>query len=446
MEGYLKLKWTAKLKWTTKSAMICLLIGMVVQLSFADVSTPHSTWNFPSTTPEASGFSVPRLERMTLKIDQTLKEKKIPGAVAMIIRDGRVVYEQVFGNQRSDENKPMATDSIFRIYSMTKPIVSVAAMMQWEEGAFQLWHPVHWYLPELKDLKVAMMDETGDEILQLVPPTRPITIQDLFRHTAGFTYGIFGVKNAVRKTYLESGIEQFPFPGTNQDFLTAIAKLPLLYQPGEKWGYSHATHVLGRLVEVIDGKPLGQVLRQRILAPLGMDDTDFWVPPEKHERIVEGKGTINGALSSWLKVTEPMEFESAGGGLVSTVPDYARFCQMMLNGGVLEGKRIISPRTVELMTADHLGTNIDKGDLFFPGPGQGFGLGFQVRLSQGLAGAAGSPGQYSWSGIGGTAFWIDPQQELILIYMMQDMTNRALLRGIFQTMAYAAMTNDKPHN
>jgi CubicO group peptidase (beta-lactamase class C family) len=277
--------------------------------------------------------------------------------------------------------------------------------------------------------------------LQLVPPARPITIQDLLRHTAGFTYGIFGKKNAVRKIYLESGIEQFPYPGTNRDFVAAIAKLPLLYQPGEKWGYSHATHVLGRLLEVIDGKPLGEVLRNRILAPLGMDDTDFWVPPEKHDRIAEGKSAIDGALSSWLEVRKPMTFESAGGGLVSTVPDYARFCQMMLNGGVLDGKRIISPRTVELMTANHLDTTIDKGDLFFPGPGQGFGLGFQVRLGQGISPTAGSPGQYSWGGIGGTVFWIDPRQKLILIYMMQDMQNRALLRGMFQTMSYAAMEN-----
>jgi len=392
----------------------------------------------PSAEPAAVGLSAAGLDRLGAVLAREIEAKRLPGAVTLVARRGRIAHFASHGARDPRRGTAMTTDSIFRIYSMTKPIVSLAAMMLMEEGKLLLAEPISKYLPAFAGPKVAAetRDEpTGRVGVELVPAGREITIQDLLRHTAGFTYEFRG-DAAVQRMYREA--KTFRRDQTNEGHAATLAKLPLMYQPGSRWEYSRATDVLGRLIEVVEGTPLLQVLAARILDPLGMADTGFHAPAAKHERIAEPfeKDPETGAEVSLLNVRQPPMFESGGGGLVSTAADYARFLQMLLNGGTLEGVRLVSRKTLEFMTADHVGPIPGVDTL--AGPGYGFGLGFAVRLADGIAATPGSKGSYYWGGIAGTAFWVDPREELLAILMMQGPGQRERYRGLFRALVYGA--------
>jgi CubicO group peptidase (beta-lactamase class C family) len=315
---------------------------------------------------------------------------------------------------------------------MTKPITSVAAMMLLEEGRFLLSDPIAKYLPEFADIRVAV--EHGGQI-ERVPPERAITVQDLLRHTSGLTYEFRGA-GPVHKMYMSAKV--YRRTQSNADQAAALGRIPLLHQPGTRWEYSRSTDVVGRLIEVLSGVPLGVFFERHILAPLGMADTAFHVPPSNHPRLAQAFAVDpdSGATVQLLDVRDPPQFESGGGGLVSTAGDYARFLQMLLNGGSLDGTRYISRKTLELMTADHLGPITGAPDLLLPG--HGFGLGFAVRLYAGIAAVPGSIGQYFWGGLAGTAFWVDPAEQLFALLLIQAPGRRDYYRTLFRDLVYAA--------
>jgi CubicO group peptidase (beta-lactamase class C family) len=360
--------------------------------------------------------------------------------VVLVARNGKVAYYEALGQQDPASPRPMARDSIFRIYSMTKPLVSVATMMMVEEGKLLLEAPVSRYIPAFADVKVGVeKDDNGGKSLELVAPRRPITVQDLLRHTSGLTYGFFG-QSLVKKAYSDA-LVTLPPTVNNAEFADALAKLPLHYQPGSTWDYSYSTDVLGRVLEVVDGKNLYAVLKDRLLDPLGMKDTTFYVSePARQARIAEPMPDdrsfgVNANISDPRVVRN---LESGGGGMVSTANDYARFTQMLLNGGTLDGKRYLSPKTLDYMTSDHLGSAVAKTALYLPGPGYGFGLGFAARQAGGESAYAGAPGDYYWGGAGGTYFWVDPRNNLFAVFMMQSPKQRVPYRSILRNMVYAA--------
>jgi CubicO group peptidase (beta-lactamase class C family) len=386
-----------------------------------------------SIAPEDIGLSTAGLNRLSSVLRSEVERKRVPGAVALIARRGQIGYFESFGERDPASGAPMAKDSIFRIYSMTKPIVSVAAMMLWEEGRFLLNDPIAKYLPDLKELKVAVVQ--GAQIVERVPAERLITIQDLLRHTSGLTYEFRG-SGPVHKMYTAARI--YSRDQSNADQVAALGKLPLLNQPGTKWEYSRSTDIVGRLIEVLSGVSLGEFLQNRLLAPLGMVDTAFHVPAQHHARLAEAfaQDPDSGGTVQLVKVRDAPKFESGGGGLVSTAADYARFLQMLLNRGRLDGVRFLSRKTIELMTADHLGPITGAPDLLLPG--YGFGLGFAVRLVPGIAHVPGSVGQYFWGGLAGTTFWVDPAEELFAIMLIQAPGQRDYYRTLFRDLVYAA--------
>jgi CubicO group peptidase (beta-lactamase class C family) len=386
----------------------------------------------PQATPEDVGLSTAGLARLGRVMQAEVERGRVPGAVALVARRGQQAYFESFGQRDPASGAPMQRDTIFRIYSMTKPIVSVATMMLWEEGRFLLSDPVAKYLPELGSVKVAVA--RGAEIEQ-VEADRPMTIQDLLRHTSGLTYEFRGA-GPVHKMYMAARI--YSRDQSNADQVAALGKLPLLHQPGTKWEYSRSTDVLGRLIEVLAGESLGSYLQRRILSPLGMIDTAFHVPAASLGRLAEGfaKDPDTGAGVQLVNVKDAPKFESGGGGLVSTTADYARFLQMLLSRGKFDGARYLSRKTIELMTADHLGPITGAPDLLLPG--YGFGLGFAVRLQPGISHVPGSVGQYFWGGLAGTTFWVDPAEELFAIMMIQAPGQRDYFRTLFRDLVYAA--------
>lgn len=384
--------------------------------------------------PESGGFSRAGLGRLTAALNEQIAKKRLPGAVAMLVRHGKLAYFEALGLRDPASADAMRPDAIFRIYSMTKPVVSVAAMMLFDEGRFFLSDPVAKYLPEFKDTPVGVVREDGQ--IEHVPALRAMTVQDLLRHTAGLTYEILG-EAPIRKLYVRAKIYRRDW--TNEEFSKALATLPLMHQPASVWDYSRATDVLGRLVEVVAGQSLRDFFQQRIFAPLGMVDTGFHVPPSKHHRLAEpfAKDPDTGADVTVLDVREPVAMDMGGGGLVSTAADYARFCQLMLNGGVLDGQRLLSRKTVELMTSDHLGGIPSACDLL--PPGHGFGLGFAVRLHAGIAPVAGSAGMYFWGGMAGTTFFVDPREDMVAVMMVQAPEQGDEMRTLFRNLVYAAI-------
>ena len=394
-----------------------------------------SSLPLPPAAPEEIGLSAARLARLGAVMRSEIDRGRVPGAVALVARRGRIGYFESFGKRDPVGGSPMARDSIFRIYSMTKPITSVAAMMLWEQGRFMLNDPVGKYLPELTDLKVAVTE--GGQ-LQLVPAACPMTIQDLLRHTSGLTYEFRGV-GAVQKMYTVAKLASRSQTSAGQ--VASLGKLPLMHQPGTRWEYSRSTDVLGRLVEVLADTTLGEYFERHILGPLGMTDTAFHIPSQAHDRLAEAfaKDPETGAGVQLLEVRNPPSFESGGGGLVSTASDYACFLQMMLNNGEFAGVRFLSRKTVEYMTADHLGAITGAPDLLLPG--YGFGLGFAVRLHAGIAQTPGSVGQYFWGGLAGTTFWVDPKEQLFAIMLIQAPGQREYYRMLFRDMVYAAIAD-----
>jgi CubicO group peptidase (beta-lactamase class C family) len=388
----------------------------------------------PAGDPQKLGFSLQGLRRLDAVIGEAIAHRRFPGAVSLIARNGEVAWFGSQGKLTPHGDTPMPADAIFRIYSMTKPIVSVAIMMLAEEGKLLLADPIHKYMPEFAGLKVGV-EEAGR--LELVEPRRPIAIQDLLRHTSGFTYD-FVATGPLQKLYLDANLRRRN--RTNEEFCQALAQLPLYRHPGTTWDYSVSTDVLGRLIEVLSGKSLREVLHEEILSPLGMIDTDFFVPPEKQSRIAEPFATDpeTGEAANLLDPRKNPEFQSGGGGLMSTAQDYARFLQMLLNGGTLGSVRILGRKSIELMTADHLPPGTPVNSDILP-PGYGFGLGFAVRTAAGLASGPGSAGQYFWGGIAGTTFFIDPRENLFALSLIQAPAQREYYRMLFRNLVYAAL-------
>ena len=438
-----------------------LLIGLAVMLVMAPVSAKEMS----STKPERQGFSSERLAKLTQLMNAKVEDGTMVGGMGMIARNGKIIYSQTYGQADREAGKVMTDDAIYRIYSMSKPITGVALMMLYEEGKFRLNDPIAMYIPEMANLPVALStggtgvvsDGTtsiaigsGDESLvgQTRKAKRQPTIRDLMTHTAGLTYGIFGnteVDQAYRKAGLLGDMDL-------KEFVTVLGKLPLQYDPGSQWHYSVSVDVQGYLVEVLSGMKFSEFLEQRIFAPLDMQDTAFKVNEGNKDRLaqlykpdgVTADNYFSPATGSGLEIADAFisagyiyggKFESGGGGLVATARDYLRFSQMMLNGGELDGVRILSPKTVDLMTTNHIG---DLG-LGYGSKGIGFGLDFAVVLNPGEVGEVSSAGEYNWGGAAGTRFWIDPQEQLIGLFMVQSIPHRTRLADDFKVMTYQAL-------
>jgi CubicO group peptidase (beta-lactamase class C family) len=382
------------------------------------------------------GLCPDRMRRLVGVLQADVERGRLPGAVVVLARHGRIALMEGIGRLDPARDAPMARDAVFRIYSMTKPIVSVAVMMLIEQGRLKLADAVHQHLPEFAQQRLAVHTANG---VELRPVVRAATVQDLLRHTAGLTYEFLG-DSSVQRQYREENMGSRE--RSNAEFSRALAALPLMFEPGSEWAYSRATDVLGRLVEVVTGQPLGEHLQRAILAPLGMNDTAFTVPEADHARIAEpfAHDPDGGIPMRLIDPRETPTLQSGGGGLMSTGADYARFLQFMLNKGTLGGLRLLGPRTVDFMTADHLGS-IPSNDLSLLPPGHGFGLGFAVRTAAGVAPMPGSVGTYHWSGIGGTSFFVDPAEQLFGIFLAQAPNQREHYRALFRTLAYAALVD-----
>ena len=401
------------------------LTGLVLALL---VVTPAIAADLPTAKPEQVGLSSERLDRITQVLRADVERGRIPGAVVLVVRKGRVAYLQPVGFRDRASGAPMTADAIFRIASMTKPMVTVAALSLYEDGRLLLSDPVSKYIPAFKDQKVG---------LERAAAEREMTIQDLMRHTSGLTYGNRG-STEIHTMYPQSSNEA-SLTLTMDEFIERLSKAPLLYQPGTRWEYSLSTDVLGRVVEIVAGKPLGEVLAERVYRPLGMTDTTFLVPADKRTRIAQPLSTHpdTGADYKVADPTVPRKFDCGGGCAVSTASDYARFAQMLLNRGSLDGARVLSSRMVDFMTADHLGT-ISRGT-FSALPGYTWGLGVAVRQDRGLAPMPGSPGDFFWPGAFATYWWADPNEQMVVVFMTQSPLGRHyqhLVRGlVYQAIA-----------
>jgi CubicO group peptidase (beta-lactamase class C family) len=396
-----------------------------------------------------SHFHPTILERIGETLDGDVAAGKIPGAVVLVSRAGHLAYERVSGYRDRPSRAKVELDTIFRAASMTKPIVSVAALMLMEEGRLALWDPVSTYLPEFANLKVGVerTDEAGKRILELEPCAKPMTIQDLLRHTSGLTYAPFGATH-VHAQYRAAGVGNLA--ETNETLVTKLAALPLLYQPGTTFEYGMSTDVLGRAVEAISGQTLDVFLEERILRPLGMVDTTFRLPPEKRDRFAQPLLIPGGANPLDIVYDldgPPPRYLAGGAGLLTTAHDYLRFASMLLGRGTFDGVRLLSRKTVALMTSDHLPPGCAYGPFTrhlgitapLPEYGQGFGLGVNVRTHAGCNPNAGSIGDFSWSGLSGTYFWIDPSEELIVVLMLQAPELRVHYRALLRDLTYAAL-------
>jgi CubicO group peptidase (beta-lactamase class C family) len=408
--------------------------GIMTALSAAKHTAAPQTPPLPDAKPESLGLSSIRLQRMSDAFKRDIDKGTTPGVTVMVARRGKIGWFEALGKQDPATAAPMARDTIFRIFSMTKPIVSVGIMMLLEEGHFLLNDPVAKFIPEFSDQKVGV-ENNGQ--LELVPLQRPITIQDLLRHTSGITYDHTG-NSLVQQLYGQSRLRSRKI--SNAEHAALVASLPLLCQPGAEWNYSRSTDILGRIIEVVCGKSLSAFLTERILAPLQMAETAFHTASENAGRLAEpfAADPWSGEKVQLFNMLEKPVMESGGGGLVSTTMDYARFCQMLLNGGALDGNRIIGRKTLQLMASDHLGPKVRLETPMMPA-GHSFGLGFAVRTAQGLAPFAGSVGQFYWSGMAGTFFWIDPKEELFAVLMAQGPGQREYFRTLFRSMVYAAV-------
>ena len=391
--------------------------------------------------PEALGFSAERLIRINSLMERYVDSGKLAGIETCVVRHDQVVHRETFGYQNLETKTPMSGDSIFRIYSMTKPIASVALMMLFEEARFNLTDLVSKFIPAFKDVKVWGADGA------LVAPVRPMTVQDLLRHTAGLSYGGYAdSQSPVDKLYDEADL--FNPKITIKEFSERVANLPLIFHPGEKWHYSVATDIVGYLVEVLADRPLGDFIQEKIIGPLGLVDTAFHIDPSKLDRFCTLYGKTADSDFGVLDLPESSEFlppvtlHSGGSGLVSTTADYLKFAQCILNKGELNGVRLLGPRTVALMTCNHLPAGLTP--IAFEGSdpmlGMGFGLGFGVMLDAAQSGVMGSVGDHSWGGYAETFFWIDPREDMIAIMMSQYLPSQTYpIRKEFRTTVYQAL-------
>jgi CubicO group peptidase (beta-lactamase class C family) len=381
---------------------------------------PALAEEFPKSTPDKLGFSTERLQRIKVLLNADVEKGRLPGAVVAVARKGRVAYFETVGYRDAGKMLPMKGDEIFSIASMTKPIVSIAIMMLIEEGRLFLSDPIGKYLPQLADMKVGVVktDAQGKATVETVAARRQPTIQDLLRHTSGITYGGRGTTPVHKMWPAASSVAAVTYTGP--EFLEVLSKAPLLYHPGTVWDYSLSVDVLGLIVEAISGKTLGAFLQERVLGPLGMVDTSFTVADAKKDRyaLALPNDPLTNRPQSVLHAGKTIKFECGGGCGVSTAMDYLRFAQMLANGGILDGKRLVSRNTLEMMTSDQLGPAIlSRTTSPTLAEGYTFGLGFAVRMGTGINSAAGSKGDYTWGGAYGTYFWVDPKEELVVVFM-----------------------------
>src|SRR6266436_5827454 len=421
--------------------LAALSILYLVTLGLATTARAYD--NTPVSDPEALGFSSSRLARIAAWQQSQVDAGAFSGAVSVIARNGKVAYLRAVGFRDHAKTVPLRSDAIFWIASMTKPVTSVAAMMLVEDGKLDLAAPAHQYLPELKDMMVGVETTnpaSGQSKLALEPQKRPMTVEDLLRHTSGIVYPE-GNNTAVHKLYRGGGIRGLARDSSLKDFVSRLARLPLAHQPGEVWEYGYSADVLGRVIEVASGQPLDQFLDSRLFKPLGMVDTGFWVPPEKLARLVDPP--VGAETLFDRDVTKPTTLFSGGGGLVSTAADYLRFCQMVLNGGELDGVRILKPATVRRMTSSALppGIRFAGAHVANVGPlgGSTFGLGFAIRSDAAWSTMPGSVGSFSWGGAWGAYFWIDPAEQLIAIQLIQVPVGKEQpVRQAFRNLTYGA--------
>ena len=432
------------------------LVAMVVAATASLPLHARELQPLATATPEQVGMSGERLRRITTMLRQEIADGKLPGAVVMVARKGKIIYSDAIGFQDKGENTPMKLDSIFRIYSMTKPLASVAAMMLVEDGVIQLTDPIAKFLPAFKDMKVSVAHtgEDGKVTYTNVPAAKPIIVQDLLRHSAGLAYAEITKNEPVKAAYVaakfsQPGVHEYDSRGmTSAEQVERIAKAPLAHQPGTMWEYSMAVDILGRVVEAASGKRLAVVLDERLSKPLKMTDTSFWLPAAKMPRLAQPLAVdlASGQKISVLDVSAEPANDSGGAGALSTATDYLRFGQMLLNGGEFDGARVMSRSTIKLMTSDHLGTRVaapfQPGELLLGTPGYTFGLGFAVRQGDGVAGVPGSAGEFMWAGYAGTYFWVDPKEEIVGVYMTQAPSPiRAYYRKMFKSLVYQALAD-----
>lgn len=417
-------------------------IGLTFALALA-ASAPARAGELPTAKPKSVGLSPERLARIAPAMQRYIDEGKVSGIITAVARDGKIVHLQAQGQMDFDSERAMPLDAIFRIYSMSKPVAATALMMLHEEGAFALSDPVAKYLPELGAMKVVTgYDKQGRP--QLEDPKQPMTMRHMLAHTSGLGYGIIP-KGVDRGEDLYEAADLRARGTTLADFITKLAKLPLLYQPGTDWRYSLANDVQGRLVEVLSGMPFDRFLEQRIFRPLDMRDTGFFVPKEKLDRFTsnylhtpEGHKRIDGPEET--SYGEGVTFFSGGGGLVSTTRDYLRFCEMLLRGGELDGVRILAPKTIDLMTINHMPDGVVQRIAgAYELPGRGYGLGFGMITDRAKAGATASTGTYWWGGAANTAFWIDPKERLVAVAMTQRFPGELPIGEQLQTLVFQAL-------
>ena len=405
----------------------------------------------PDPDPDAAGWSTARLQRIGAVLQADAASGAIPGAVVLIVRHGTAAYFEAFGHADRKTQRPMQRDSIFRIASMTKPLTVVAALMLMEQGKLLLTDPVWRYLPELREMQVGVEHTdaaTGQRTLALEPMRRPVTVHDLMRHTAGFTYGQFG-DSLVQRAYRAAQV--IDNQQSNAEMIAKLAQLPLSHQPGGTFEYGMSTDVLGRVVEVVSGLALDGFFREHITRPLRMPDTAFGIGPSEAHRLAEPQRETQVHRPAVVPYdpARPARWFSGGGGLLSTASDYARFCQMLLNGGELDGVRLLARKTVQLMLHNHLPAELRYGphtaDLGVAAPlpslGQGYGLGLGVRLEAGLSPAPGSIGDFYWGGALGPYFWVDPAEQLIVVFMLQELNVqvRTRYRPLLRALVYQAL-------
>jgi CubicO group peptidase (beta-lactamase class C family) len=419
----------------------CLPPRRFGQLAADGFGCPADGRRHPHSLPGFQGFSAERLARIRPVIQAEIDAKNMPGAVVVVARKGAIVYSDAIGVKQ---------DAIFRAYSMTKPMTSVLAMMMVEEGQLQLADPVSKFLPALAQMQV--LANPADPASTTVAAARPILVHDLLRHTSGLTYAEFTRSAAMRNAYISAGLFSNEVPSlwitlSPEQQVAAFAKAPLQWQPGSTWEYSLSTDLLGRVLEVVGKKPLGVLLHERLIKPLGMKDTAFVVPANQVHRIAQPLAIdplTQKPMAPMLDLTQVQGNDAGGAGLVTTAADYLRFCQMLLNNGTLDGRRYISRTTLALMTSDHLGpkvaTPLQPGELLMGVQGYTFGLGFMVRQGPGLASVPGSEGDYAWAGAGGTFFWIDPKEQVIGLLMAQTPGPiRQYYRRMIKQLVYQAL-------
>lgn len=416
-----------------------LLVASISAAAVISQSSPASAESLAPTNPDKAGFFPKRLARITAYFNNEVATGKIPGAIVLIQRHGQPAYYEAFGVRNTATKAPMTPDTIFTLFSMTKPITSVAALMLVEQGKLALDDEVGQYVKGFYNIKVGAEKPgpDGKSELELVAPHRPIQIHDLLRQSAGIPYAslAYGV---VKKPYEDADLMSGKF--TNAEVADKIAALPLISQPGEYWTYGHATDVLGRVIEVVSGKSLYEFEKENLLGPLGMTNTSFFVTdPSKQALLADSFPTKHDKLDRDPRVET--KWESGGGGMVASMADYARFVQMLLNGGELDGTRILARKTVDLMTSNHIGegTGIKPWVYYFPGAGFGFGLGVAVRTDAGVSHWAGSVGEYEWSGGSGTYFLADPKENMFAILMIQSPSQRGRIQSAFRSLVYGAM-------